>query len=394
MYAPPLFDLADAAAIRGIMRAHPFATLVSTGEGGVPCVTHLPLIHVEDGSANGHLIGHVARPNPHWKLFGEAPTIAIFGGANAYISPTWYESPDMVPTWNYQVVHAHGTPAIVADDTAALDVVVRLSAFFEASLPAGPSTMTPGKALGMMGFTAFDAGRALQAKSRSARTAPGRPARRRRGALARCRQYRHRRPHAGATGGAADYLATNVAIARPAVQAARAEFGHRQPDAPQRVAVRHRPGLDVRAAQRTGVDRELRQQGDAQTRVDHLDQGREAGGLDRARLVAGVEPTDRQRMLAQAMAFGQQQHRLARQVGEIDGGRRQQRMAAGRGEEETVLEAVERGEARQVIGKGEQRDVDRAALELLDQRGGALLDEERLQLRKAPPKARRSLGSR
>ncbi|MGE3651476.1 MAG: FMN-binding negative transcriptional regulator [Reyranellaceae bacterium] len=158
MYAPPLFDLADAAAIRGIMRAHPFATLVSTGEDGAPCVTHLPLIHVEDGSANGHLVGHVARANPHWKLFGEAPTIAIFGGANAYISPTWYDSPDMVPTWNYQVVHAHGTPAIVADDDAALDVVVRLSAFFEASLPK-PWTidkMTPGKALGMMkGITAF-----------------------------------------------------------------------------------------------------------------------------------------------------------------------------------------------------------------------------------------------
>lgn len=158
MYAPPLFDLSDAAAIRGIIRAHPFATLISTGEDGVPFVTHLPLIHVEDGSANGHLLGHVARPNPHWKLFGKAPTVAIFGGANAYISPSWYESDDMVPTWNYQAVHAHGTPAIIADDTAALDVVVRLSAFFEASLPK-PWTidkMTPGRALGMMkGIVAF-----------------------------------------------------------------------------------------------------------------------------------------------------------------------------------------------------------------------------------------------
>ncbi len=158
MYAPPLFDLSDAAAIRGIIRAHPFATLVSTGDDGAPFVTHLPLIHVEDGSANGHLLGHVARPNPHWKLFGKAPTVAIFGGANAYISPSWYKSDDMVPTWNYQAVHAHGTPTIVADDEAALDVVVKLSAFFEAPLPK-PWTidkMTPGKALGMMkGIVAF-----------------------------------------------------------------------------------------------------------------------------------------------------------------------------------------------------------------------------------------------
>jgi len=158
MYAPPMFDLSDAAAIRGIIRAHPFATLVSTGDAGVPFVTHLPLIHIEDDSANGHLLGHVARANPHWKLFGKAPTVAIFGSANAYISPSWYTSADMVPTWNYQVVHAHGTPAIVADDNAALDVVVKLSAFFEAPLPK-PWTidkMTPGKALGMMkGIVAF-----------------------------------------------------------------------------------------------------------------------------------------------------------------------------------------------------------------------------------------------
>ena len=158
MYAPPLFDLTDAAAIRGIIRANPFATLVSTGEDGAPYVTHLPLIHVEDGSAGGYLLGHVARPNQHWKLFGKVPTVAIFGGANAYISPNWYTSDDMVPTWNYQAVHVHGTPAIVADDNTALDVVVRLSAFFEASLPE-PWTidkMTPGKALGMMrGIVAF-----------------------------------------------------------------------------------------------------------------------------------------------------------------------------------------------------------------------------------------------
>jgi transcriptional regulator len=158
MYTPPPFDLRDVAAILGVIRAHPFATLVSTGDDGAPFVTHLPLIHVEDGSANGHLLGHVARANPHWKLFGKAPTVAIFSGANAYISPSWYKSADMVPTWNYQAVHAHGAPAIVADDNAALDVVVRLSAFFEAALPK-PWTiekMTPGKALGMMkGIVAF-----------------------------------------------------------------------------------------------------------------------------------------------------------------------------------------------------------------------------------------------
>jgi transcriptional regulator len=159
MYVPPHFDL-NAAAARVLMRDRSFATLVTTDEVGAPFVTHLPLLHDDDGSAHGKLVGHVARANPHWRLFDRGtPTLAIFHGPHAYISPNWYASPNLVPTWNYTAVHAYGTPRILDEPEAALAVVERLAAYFEASLPRPWSTakLPPGNALAQMkGIVAFD----------------------------------------------------------------------------------------------------------------------------------------------------------------------------------------------------------------------------------------------
>ncbi|TXL73430.1 FMN-binding negative transcriptional regulator [Vineibacter terrae] len=161
MYIPAHFDLKDLAAAQALMRARSFATLVSTGEDGAPFVTHLPLLLQDDAAApHGRLIGHVARPNPHWRLFDRgAPSLAVFHGPHAYISPNWYTSPNLVPTWNYTAVHAYGTPRILADSNQALAVVEQLAAWFEASLPQPWSTarLPPGNALAQMrGIVAFE----------------------------------------------------------------------------------------------------------------------------------------------------------------------------------------------------------------------------------------------
>jgi len=44
-----------------------------------------------------------------------ARVTAIFHGPDAYVSPSWYLNRQSVPTWNYLVVHAHGTVAIRHD---------------------------------------------------------------------------------------------------------------------------------------------------------------------------------------------------------------------------------------------------------------------------------------
>ena len=81
MYVPPHFAVSDRAQLIDWMRQYSFALLVSTGADGAPSATHLPLLHVDDGSAHGKLVGHVARANPHWKLFdGKAIAMAMFWG--------------------------------------------------------------------------------------------------------------------------------------------------------------------------------------------------------------------------------------------------------------------------------------------------------------------------
>ncbi len=101
-----------------LMRARLFATLVSVGSLGL-YATHLPTVLQADGSF-GIIECHVARGNPHWKdLSACDEALMIFQGPHGYITPNWYPSQaqhgNVVPTWNYAVVHAYGRPEVIED---------------------------------------------------------------------------------------------------------------------------------------------------------------------------------------------------------------------------------------------------------------------------------------
>ena len=92
---------------------------------------------------------HVARQNPLVKLAdGTSSWLMAVNGADAYVSPDWYVSPDQVPTWLYQAVHLTGTVRRLSDDELGphLDT---LSAKFESWLAPKPpwtsSKMTAGR---------------------------------------------------------------------------------------------------------------------------------------------------------------------------------------------------------------------------------------------------------
>jgi transcriptional regulator len=71
---------------------------------------------------------HVARANAQWRSVDGRPTLLVVPVSNAYVSPSWYPSKQIdgrvVPTWNYEVVHLHGT-AHIHDDSEFLEAVVR-----------------------------------------------------------------------------------------------------------------------------------------------------------------------------------------------------------------------------------------------------------------------------
>jgi transcriptional regulator len=132
MYVPRPFAETDVARLHALVRAHPFATLVSE-VGGVPFASHLPLLLDASRGALGTLEGHVAGPNPHKDAFdGATPALAIFHGPHSYVSPRWYAGGPNVPTWNYVAVHAVGKPRQVSDAARVRDLLARTATLFEA----------------------------------------------------------------------------------------------------------------------------------------------------------------------------------------------------------------------------------------------------------------------
>jgi len=140
MYRPGHFDIDDKSALFRVMRDNSFALLVSSGRGGV-VASHIPLFLDGDGDGAGRLLGHLARPNEQWRDFdGKAEAMAVFQGPHSYVSPSWYVSEMMVPTWNYVAVHAYGRPRVVADATLTRAHLERLVATYE-SPATGPWSM-------------------------------------------------------------------------------------------------------------------------------------------------------------------------------------------------------------------------------------------------------------
>ncbi len=138
MYIPKYFEAPEDEAL-AVVRAHPFALLLTPAEGGLPGVTHLPLM-LDPAAERPTLIGHVARANPHARaLEASGPALAVFSGANAYISPNWYPSKHAgkaaVPTWNYVAVHATGAIRPLPDYSDKRRVIRDLSLLFEGDGP-------------------------------------------------------------------------------------------------------------------------------------------------------------------------------------------------------------------------------------------------------------------
>jgi len=137
MYTPAAFREDRLEILHPLIRSARLATLVSNGADGVPEVTHLPLSLSADGT---RLIGHLARANPHVQgLAAAGRAVAIFRGPEAYVSPNWYpgkaEHHKVVPTWNYEAVHAAGPVEMVEDPAALHAIVSELTREKEAAQP-------------------------------------------------------------------------------------------------------------------------------------------------------------------------------------------------------------------------------------------------------------------
>jgi transcriptional regulator len=138
MYIPPHFEETRTEVMHALMRAQPLATLITLASDGITA-NHIPLLLSDTQVPLGTLQGHVARANPLWRDLSSTDVLAIFQGAEAYISPSWYptkkDTGKVVPTWNYAVVHAHAELRVVDDASWLKAHLSRLTAMHEAGFP-------------------------------------------------------------------------------------------------------------------------------------------------------------------------------------------------------------------------------------------------------------------
>ena len=139
MYIPAHFAENRPEQLQRVIREHPLGTLVTHTSEGLDA-DHLPFEFDASVGEHGQLIAHVARANPVWQRCPTGtPVMVIFRGAESYISPNWYpskhETHRLVPTWNYEVVHAHGVLTVRDDEKFVRRVVALLTRKHESTEP-------------------------------------------------------------------------------------------------------------------------------------------------------------------------------------------------------------------------------------------------------------------
>lgn len=131
MYTPKYHALTNVAAMRAHIAEYPLGAWVCMAQSQL-MANHIPFVLDVQHGAHGRLLGHVSRANPVWRQLADgAPSVVMFMGPHAYITPSWYpgkhQHGKVVPTWNYVTVHAHGMARAIEDTEWIMDVINRLT---------------------------------------------------------------------------------------------------------------------------------------------------------------------------------------------------------------------------------------------------------------------------
>ncbi|WP_333600234.1 FMN-binding negative transcriptional regulator [Flavobacterium sp.] len=117
MYIPELYKNENQEEIQHFIHQNGFAVLINQTNGKL-WATHIPLVLDLNESGKQILVGHVSKLNPQAESFKtNDEVLAVFSGAHAYISSSWYDH-ENVPTWNYLAVHVYGKVTIYNHEQA------------------------------------------------------------------------------------------------------------------------------------------------------------------------------------------------------------------------------------------------------------------------------------
>ena len=127
MHPNPVFRKTETHKNIAFAQQRSFGILTVNHDDG-PLVSHIPFSLSDDGL---FVEAHLVRSNPILRLLDQPiKAVIAVSGADAYISPDWYDVDNQVPTWNYVAVHLRG--ALEKRDHEELPGVLdRLSALME-----------------------------------------------------------------------------------------------------------------------------------------------------------------------------------------------------------------------------------------------------------------------
>jgi transcriptional regulator len=125
----PAHSVEDPDVVRELIRANPWATLVSAGVEGI-VASHYPVL-LDEEAEGLTILTHLGRPDEVLHDLGRGETLVIVQGRHGYVSPSWYApGATRAPTWNFSVAHLYGKPEVLSEEEN-LDVLTRLVERFE-----------------------------------------------------------------------------------------------------------------------------------------------------------------------------------------------------------------------------------------------------------------------
>lgn len=119
MYRPRWCETNDLEEIAGTVRRRSFGTLIAATSNGFEA-SPIPWVLRGSSDEGFALCGHLVRSNPLVPILtDDIGVLVTFEEMDAYISPSNYPTkatnPEVVPTWNYVCVYAHGRARVIDD---------------------------------------------------------------------------------------------------------------------------------------------------------------------------------------------------------------------------------------------------------------------------------------
>ncbi len=133
MRRTPAYIVDDPEWVKQLIRAHPWATIVSDTANGL-VASHYPVILESDDDIV--IVSHVGRPDDELLELGRHEVIVIVQGPHDYISPSVYENGQNAPTWDHLTAHLYGVPELLSEEEN-YTVLAKLVDHFEDHIPGG-----------------------------------------------------------------------------------------------------------------------------------------------------------------------------------------------------------------------------------------------------------------